>query len=84
MRLSFLVLVAILASGVPSYGGDADDSADICPAYRAHLQIAREKLQLGDRDQALAELRLADRALRDCTREGTVAIVWLRERPAVR
>jgi hypothetical protein len=85
MRVSSLVLLTILASGVPSYGGKAGNSADICPAYRAHLQIAREKLRIGDRHEALAELRLADRALRDCMRDdGTVALAWLRETPAVR
>ncbi len=65
MTLGLMALVGVAA--LPSL---ADASlAERCPAYPSHLRVARTYLAEGKRAAALAELRLADDALRSCLRD---------------
>ncbi len=62
-----LALVSVCVTALPSL---ADASlAGRCPAYPSHLRVARAFLAEGKRAAALAELRLADDALRSCLRD---------------
>jgi hypothetical protein len=67
MALGVVALVSVCASASASL---ADASlAERCPAYPSHLRVARAYLVEGKRTAALAELRLADDALRSCLRD---------------
>src|SRR2546425_379252 len=67
MTLGLIALVSVAATASPSL---ADGSlAERCPAYPSHLRVARTYLAQGKRGAALAELRLADDALRSCLRD---------------
>jgi len=67
MMLSLLALVSVGVPPSPSLAGES--LAERCPAYPSHLRVARTYLSEGKREAALAELRLADDALRSCLRE---------------
>ena len=67
MTLGLMALVSVGVAALPSL---ADASlAERCPAYPSHLRVARAYLAEGKRGAALAELRLADYALRSCLRD---------------
>jgi len=67
ITLGLMALVSVCVTAPPSL---ADASlAERCPAYPSHLRVARAYLAEGRRAAALAELRLADDALRSCLRD---------------
>jgi len=65
-------------------GADIGDPPGRCPGYIAHLLSARACLARGDRTQAAAELRQAEKALDSCIRGATDANAVAEASPSLR
>jgi hypothetical protein len=65
-------------------GADIGDPPGRCPGYVAHLHSARACLARGDRTQAAAELRQAEKALDSCIRGATEGDAVAEASPSLR